>query len=560
MSPTAIFAALTGPPGINVPGAFPLLQLRHPVTGGEPFDLYLTIQDRTDAYADSAVALDNFHWLSPQAVTPPATAQSAPAAPGPTGAGAAAPLEIAPDCSGAKGYSGDRDNDGLPDGWEEHGVYGFGPKAPDDAPAPLEHMDLKAWGAHPDVKDIFVELDAMRPLTPDGYEPLLAPNTIGWVVAAFARAPVDPLPDSTIAAPAYRGIRLHVDYGPSAPLIWAAPVGGSPPPWGDEGRGGHLSVPPLPVLCTGEQCVKDLDGLWSTLDVIRQAEFSPARARVFHYALSAHELAPCSGAMMQISERDCGLDPQISGISRNVGEVEQGASDFVVSLGNAIWEPDTSISETVAIRQAGTFMHELGHNLGLSHYGVPTQAAEFDPPPGDQVDPVRWYLQQAARHMNKPNHLSVMNYLYQTEGLVAVEPSFRLDYARYNMAPLDEAALDEAEGIRLVASGIVLSYTLGVRHYCQSDVISVTVDARTVDWNCGETIDPSAVTHTINADRYEEDEAAVLSVLTSTNEWERLVFTGGALNRQRSLLPPLLAVRAPLPAAASLPCDSPPTP
>ena len=41
----------------------------------------------------------------------------------------------------------------------------------------------------------------------------------------------------------------------------------------------------------------------------------------------------------------------------------------------------------------GTFVHELGHNLGLFHGG-----SEFRKP--------------------KPNHLSIMNYLFQTTGIL----------------------------------------------------------------------------------------------------------------------------------------------
>ena len=50
--------------------------------------------------------------------------------------------------------------------------------------------------------------------------------------------------------------------------------------------------------------------------------------------------------------------------------------------------------------QAGTLMHELGHNLGLAHAGA--------------------YLNPYCM----PNYPSVMNYLYQTRGLTdAAGPS-----------------------------------------------------------------------------------------------------------------------------------------
>ena len=55
-----------------------------------------------------------------------------------------------------------------------------------------------------------------------------------------------------------------------------------------------------------------------------------------------------------------------------------GASDFVVSLGG--WSGQTGTQD----QQAGTYKHELGHNLGLRHGGE---------------DHTQW----------KPNYLSIMN-------------------------------------------------------------------------------------------------------------------------------------------------------
>ena len=99
MTPSAIYKALNSPEGSNTPGAFPLLQMRQSVSESEPLDLYLSIQDRGDALADSAVALDNFTWITS------------------TEPGA---------CQPNAGESGDRDGDGLPDGWETYGVYSSG--------------------------------------------------------------------------------------------------------------------------------------------------------------------------------------------------------------------------------------------------------------------------------------------------------------------------------------------------------------------------------------------------------------------------------------------------
>ena len=70
--------------------------------------------------------------------------------------------------------------------------------------------------------------------------------------------------------------------------------------------------------------------------------------------------------------------------------------------------------------QAGTLMHELGHNLGLSHAG-------------------------SSRTPNcVPIYPSVMNYLYQTRGLTAVaDGRSHIDYSSGMLTTLNEASLSE---------------------------------------------------------------------------------------------------------------------
>ena len=63
------------------------------------------------------------------------------------------------------------------------------------------------------------------------------------------------------------------------------------------------------------------------------------------------------------------------------------ASDFIVSLGG--WAVPGGTQD----QQAGTFMHELGHNLALFHGGF-------------------------ENRNRKPNYLSVMSYACQMGGLI----------------------------------------------------------------------------------------------------------------------------------------------
>ena len=128
--------------------------------------------------------------------------------------------------------------------------------------------------------------------------------------------------------------------------------------------------------------------------------FTPEYLPAFHYCLFAHDL----------SEK---ATKRYTGQSRNVsGEGRLGASDYIVALGGKA-NGVGSLEE-----QAGTFMHELGHNLGLDHGGV--DATE-----------------------NKPNYLSVMNYPFQY-GLLRSDLEEGEEYKRFDYSFVVLPALSEA--------------------------------------------------------------------------------------------------------------------
>jgi YVTN family beta-propeller protein len=109
-----------------------------------------------------------------------------------------------------------------------------------------------------------------------------------------------------------------------------------------------------------------------------------------HYALWAHKL---------VSSGD------------DYGGLAMG-KDFVLSLG------DNGSSIGASQGQAATFMHELGHTLGLGHGGF--ESVNF-----------------------KPNYISLMNYAFPL-GLL---PGNRLDFSTGKHADLDQSSLDEGRGI-----------------------------------------------------------------------------------------------------------------
>ncbi|OLF17655.1 hypothetical protein BU204_10590 [Actinophytocola xanthii] len=130
------------------------------------------------------------------------------------------------------------------------------------------------------------------------------------------------------------------------------------------------------------------------------ANFDPARDPYVHYNIWGHQY-------------DTGLGPTgSSGLAWFSDD-----QDFLVSLGGFAGGNGTTR------HQAGTFVHELGHTLGLAHGG------------GDGVN-------------HKPNYLSAMNYNFQLSGLKDLTTGESLvAYSDETLPTLDAGALDEPAGV-----------------------------------------------------------------------------------------------------------------
>jgi hypothetical protein len=332
----------------------------------------------------------------------------------------------------------DTDGDSLPDEWESKGITLDG-----------VFIDLPKMGADPRHKDVFVHADWMHVDPGDTtavFKPY--PRALKMVTDAFAQAPVVN-PDGKV------GINLHVDAGPTSIMNHRTRA-----TWGALSRAGEI-----PYQAT----IGSVDAMgkfvWTAVDTIKQTHFTPnKREAVFHYVLFANDHAGSGGSSTVAGS---------SGVARDVP-----GTDFLVTLGT--WD----LRGGTEMQQAGTFMHELGHTLGLKHGG------------DDEVN-------------GKPNYLSIMNYTFQMIGVLRSATQRRFDYSAYLLPPLDETALDETTGIAHPLHYLTLwnrlssPSTEAAPNYCKVNASTYNrtfLPTDALDWNCNGVKDTSPVAGDINRD------------------------------------------------------------
>ena len=373
----------------------------------------------------------------------------------------------------ARGDCKDTDGDGLCDDWEKNGVMIHTADKSD------VFIDLPTMGAKYDHKDVFVQVDYMETASGVAGEHThkMKLESQANVIQAFDHSPVTNVDGTT-------GIHVHIDCGPTCIMD---PV--TETTWGTLSKA--TSLP--------EQSVLDpsLDGsagtfTWTRFDQNSVNFKTTGRSVIFHHSIFAHD-------------QKAGVTN--AGVSRNGSDAAffNGASDYVVSLGS--WANSTG----TAFNQARSFMHELGHNLGLAHGGR------------DQDN-------------GKPNYLSIMNYNTAFVGIIIDGVNGYIDYSRQNLPSLDEFHLDERIGLNVTAvqyPATVHAPSIdhyGLVWYCQGANMSVdspiqqnSVNGNT-NWNCDKkgTISPQVAVD-INLD-------AVGSTLAGAEDWSVLKFNGGAVS------------------------------
>ena len=271
----------------------------------------------------------------------------------------------------------DNDDDGLCDNWETAGI-----DFNRDNTIDLMLYDVDRNGTIDDSeradinhKDIYIEVDWMAQHRPNQ-------EALNAVIASFDQAPVDCQPNNPDEC---RGIRLHIQVDEEAVA-----------------HNNDIAFAPLTPQATGNipdfNAVKSAHfGTAGEREAENRTNILNSKRVFFHYVLFAHNLLAQGG-------------------TSGVGELP--GNDFIVSLGS--WTVVNGHPVGNLDQQAGTFMHELGHNLGLGHGG------------GDGIN-------------CKPNYLSVMSYLRQTNNVPITNRP--LDYSPDELVLLQEASLDETVGV-----------------------------------------------------------------------------------------------------------------
>jgi hypothetical protein len=217
----------------------------------------------------------------------------------------------------------------------------------------------------------------------------------------------------------------------------------------------------------------DLNPLFDEFAALKETYFDRGRLPVFHYMIWVNQY---NGG------RSSGYSMKIPG------------SDFVVSLGT--WNNGHGGTD---MEKIGTFIHELGHNLGLTHGGSDDQRT-------------------------KPNHLSVMNYSFQTSGLIKGNKPGVFNFQATPLPALSEEALDERQVLtkEKILDGFLIKY------YSEDKVYLAPINGP-VDWNGNGRIDRDRVRKDVNGD------GQFGKLKETPNEWARIVLTGGSIGSGRDL-------------------------
>lgn len=195
-----------------------------------------------------------------------------------------------------------------------------------------------------------------------------------------------------------------------------------------------------------------------------------------------------------------GNSQKVDGVADSSGRAEIIGNDILITMGNWPLPGDlVSNSNRIINFHAGTIMHELGHNLGLRHGG--------------------------KEDLNyKPNYWSVMNYLYQLNGLDpdprSVTAYERWKYTNYG-TPGRCFLVASACG---TPSNFVINYSEGSGGNLDENSLSESENigygsnlGAFADWNIDGSLTSTVFVKDLNGDN-------INSILADYNDWANLIF------------------------------------
>ena len=335
----------------------------------------------------------------------------------------------------------DADGDGIPDSAEVAGGTFAG-------------LNLYAMGVRAGKRDILIQVDYM-----DSPDPGLTPRkeAMDNVKAAFAANGVNMVID---VGDLFGAFNTQYNWGGGKQVTYTNCVSIRP------------LVRPSTPPCSGD------------LYQYKQRSMDLRRVSIFHYALFGSSQEP-------------------DGSSGSSGLAELPGNDLLITLGGYGLNANTTGSTNSLINvQAGTFMHELGHNLNLDHGG------------NEGVN-------------TKPNYFSVMNYLYQFEGLG--RDAKGLDaYQRWNKASggdePNNLTNDDRSGLGSLALNFSNGTSRALDEYYLQEYLNIGRGANSgvfADWNRNQTLDTQPYALDINGD-------GILSQLNDFDDWSNIIL---AFNR-----------------------------
>ena len=190
-------------------------------------------------------------------------------------------------------------------------------------------------------------------------------------------------------------------------------------------RGAGINACPSRITISGVQGNPSLNGVYNATRCADTKTMTVATPGVPNWSY------PNSTLPEPVIGLTSGTITSISGYS------DLGGADSAVTLGLWLTNPNQDMSKRANVL-AGTVFHEIGHTLGLTHGGL------YYDTPGSYVPNFEANC--------KPNYQSVMNYLFQLDG---IGPNAAVAFSNQTLTELFESSLQSATQLTDVDPGLV---------------------------------------------------------------------------------------------------------